>query len=143
MILNRGGYLALLFLPLIFTLFSLILAVLDSYGLGKSKTKINKDKKTIPFAKKIFLIGYAERCKYRRRFAKLFCYIYWIYLSTVLLCLILLIFSMIFPMIEPIFTMCVLIKLFVLDLPVIIYSFIATKHDKKHGGSNWRWIDKY
>ena len=50
--------------------------------------------------------------------------------------------SIIDSSVEEVFSLCVLAKVFIFDIPVNIYSFIMTKHDKKHGGVTWVWTDK-
>lgn len=140
--LNRDVLLCLLFCPNVFTSIFLWSAVYHLFELGKSKTRIKKEKKTISNFKKIMLIGYAERCKYHISIAKRLCYIYWGYSLTVFVCMVFWILSIIIPEAKEFFSICVLVKVFVLDIPVNIYSFVMTKHSKTGGGSTWVWADK-
>lgn len=140
--LSREVSLCLLFCPILFTYIFLWSAVHHLFELGKSKTRIKKEKKRIPIAKKILLIGYAERCEYHTIAAKRLCYIYWGYILITLVCIVILVLAMMFPIAEKFFSVCVLIKVVVLDVPVNLYSFIMTKHDKIRGGSTWVWTDK-
>lgn len=140
--LSREVLLCLLFSPVVFTSIYLWGSVHHLFALGKSKTRIKKDKKTISLKKKLLLIGYAERCEYHTSTAKRLSYIYWGYFSVTFVCIILWILSMIIPVVEELFSICVLIKVFVFDIPVNIYGFIMTKHDKVNGGVTWVWTDK-
>ena len=140
--LNREVLLCLLFCPVVFTNIFLWSAVYHLFKLGKSKTRIKKEKKTISIIKKLLLIGYAERCEYHTPTAKRMCYIYWGYALITLVCIVFWIFSIIIPEAEEFFSICVLVKVLVLDIPVNTYGFIMTKHNKPSGGVTWVWTDK-
>lgn len=140
--LSKEVLLCLLFCPIFFTYIYLWSAVHHLFELGKSKTRIKKDKKMIPITKKILLIGYVERCEYHAITAKRFCYIYWGYILITLVCIVFWLLSILFPTVEEFFSICVLAKVFIFDIPVNVYSFIMTKHDKKNGGTTWVWTDK-
>lgn len=137
--LSREGSLCLLFCPILFTYISLWSAVHHLFELGKSKTRIKKEKKRIPITKKLLLIGYGERCEYHAITAKRLCYIYWGYILITLICTVFWLFSLMFPTVEKFFSICVLVKVLILDIPVNAYGFIMTKHDKIRGGSTWVW----
>ena len=140
--LNREVLLCLLFCPVFFTSIFLWSAVYHLFELGKSKTRIKKEKKTTPLIKKLLLIGYAERCEYHTTTAKRLCYIYWGYVMVTFVCVAFGILSIIIPEAERTFSICVLIKVLILDIPVNTYGFIMTKHNKTSGGSTWVWTDK-
>lgn len=140
--LSRDVLFCLLFCPNLFTSIFLWSAVHDLFELGKSKTRVRKEKKTISKLKRIMLIGYAERCKSRVSIAKRLCYIYWIYALITFIGIVFSILSIMIPEAEELFLICVLAKVFVLDIPVNVYSFIMTKHNKTSGGVTWVWTDK-
>lgn len=134
--------LCLLFCPAVFTSIFLWSAVYHLFELGKSKTRIKKEKNTISIFKKILLIGYAERCEYHTSTARRLCYIFWGYALIIFVCIVFWILSIIIPEAEEFFSICVLVKVLALDIPVNTYSFIMTKHNKSSGGSTWVWTDK-
>lgn len=138
---NLALLLCILFCPTVFTLIYLLGSVYHIYALGKSKTKIKKEKKLIPFYKKVLLLGYPESCKYHMKTAKKLCYAYWIYLLVCFLCLALFFISRCHAAIYSVFSKSVFVKLFALDIPINLYGFIMTKHDKVNGGSTWVWTD--
>lgn len=140
--LSREVLLCLLFCPVVFTSIFLWSAVYHLFELGKSKTRIKKEKKTISIFKKILLIGYAERCEYHTSTARRLCYIFWGYALITFVCIVFWILSIIIPAAEEFFSICVLVKVLALDIPVNTYSFIMTKHNKSSGGSTWVWTDK-
>lgn len=140
--LSREVLLCLLFSPVVFTNIFLWSAVYHLFELGKSKTRIKKEKKTISIIKKLLLIGYAERCEYHTSIAKRLCCIYWGYALITFGCIVFWILSIIIPEAEEFFLICVLAKVLLLDIPVNTYSIIMTKHNKTSGGSTWVWTDK-
>ena len=140
--LSREVLLCLLFCPVVFTSIFLWSAVYHLFELGKSKTRIKKEKKTISILKKLLLIGYAERCEYNTSTARRLCYIFWGYALITFVCIVFWILSIIIPEAEEFFSICVLAKVLVLDIPVNTYSIIMTKHNKTSGGSTWVWTDK-
>lgn len=140
--LSREVLLCLLFCPVVFTSIFLWSAVYHLFELGKSKTRIKKEKKTISIFKKKLLIGYAERCEYHTSTARRLCYIFWGYALITFVCIVFWILSIIIPEAEEFFSICVLVKVLALDIPVNTYSFIMTKHNKSSGGSTWVWTDK-
>ena len=140
--LSREALLCFLFCPAAFSIYYLWDAVHHLFTLGKSKTKIKKENLLIPLYKKILLVGYAKRCEYHISVAKYLCYVYWGYLLITLVCTAFWMLSIIDSSVEEVFSLCVLAKVFIFDIPVNIYSFIMTKHDKKHGGVTWVWTDK-
>ena len=140
--LSREVLLCLLFCPVVFTSIFLWSAVYHLFELGKSKTRIKKEKKTISILKKLLLIGYAERCEYHTSTARRLCYIFWGYALITFVCIVFWILSIIIPEAEEFFSICVLAKVLVLDIPVNTYSIIMTKHNKTSGGSTWVWTDK-
>jgi uncharacterized membrane protein YjfL (UPF0719 family) len=139
---SREVLLCLLFCPVVFTSIFLWSAVYHLFELGKSKTRIKKEKKTISISKKLLLIGYAERCEYHTSTARRLCYIFWGYALITFVCIVFWILSIIIPEAEEFFSICVLVKVLVLDFPVNTYSFIMTKHNKSSGGITWVWTNK-
>lgn len=138
---SREVLLCLLFCPAFFTSIFLRGAVYHLFELGKSKTRIKKEKKAMSISKKLSLAGYVEICKYHASTAKRLCYIFWVYYITIFVCIVVWILSAIIPETEEFFSICVLVKVFVLDVPVNAYSFAMTKHNKS-GGVTWVWTDK-
>ena len=112
------------------------------FELGKSKTRIRKEKKAISRLKKLLLTGYAERCEHHVSTAKRLCYIFWAYAAGMLVCVALWAISTIAPGAEKVFSVCVLAKVIILDIPVNTYSFIMTKHSRSPGGITWRWTEE-
>lgn len=137
--LSRVDQLLLLFCPAIFTFICLWGAVQHLFELGKSKTGIKKERKSISPLKKLLLIGYAEKSKYHTAKAKRFCCVYWGYVMIMLVCIVLWLLSALLPAAGKFTSICVLAKLVVFDIPVNIYGFVMTKHDSKHGGVTWVW----
>lgn len=139
--LSRDVLLCLLFCPILFTSIYLWSAVQHLFELGKSKNKIKEEKKNISIFYKLLLIGYAKKCEYHASTAKRLCYIYWGYALTIFVCIVFWLFSILFPEIEKFFSICVLVKVLMLDIPINIYGFVMTKHNKKSGGSTWVWTE--
>ena len=139
---SREILLVLLFCPVVFTSIFLWSAVYHLFELGKSKTRLKKEKKAISILLKLLLIGYAERCEYHTSIAKKLCYIYWGYALIIFVCIVFWILSMIIPEVEEFFKICVLAKVIVLDIPLNAYGFFMTKHNKTNGGITWVWTDK-
>ena len=133
--LSSKALITLLFCPLPFISVALWGAVYHLYALGKSKTFISKDSKSIPFFKKVLLYGYVVNCKYHVSTAKKLCLVWWAYIFVVLLCIATWLYS---GKTTQFFTICIYIKVFVFDLPISIYSFVKTKHHK-NGGVTWVW----
>lgn len=140
--LNRNVLLCLLFCPNLFTSIYLWSAVHHLFELGKSKTRIKKEKKTISIFSKLLLIGYAKKCEYHTSKAKRLCYIYWGYTLITFICIVFWLLSIRIPEMKEFFSICVLVKVIMLDIPVNIYGFVMTKHNKTNGGSTWVWTDK-
>ena len=136
---DKASLICLLFCPAFFSLIHLWLAVNHLFELGKSKTKVRKEKKGLVLWKKLLLIEYAKNCKYYSTTAKRLSNIYWLYIFIVFCGATLLFISTFLPMIETVLTIFVISKVIVLDIPINIYSLIMTKHNKRGGGVVWRW----
>ena len=136
---DKASLICLLFCPAFFSLIHLWLAVNHLFKLGKSKTKVRKEKKEIGFVEKILLIGYAKKCKYYNTTANMLCNVYWLYIITFFCGTILSFISMMIPMFGKLASTLVIAKVVVLDIPINIYSLIMTKHNKRGGGVVWRW----
>ena len=136
---DKASLICLLFCPAFFSIGFLWTAVDHLFELGKSKTKVKKEKKEIGLVEKILLIGYAKKCKYYSTTAKRLSNIYWLYIFIVFCGATLLFISTVLPMIETVLTIFVISKVIVLDIPINIYSLIMTKHNKRGGGVVWRW----
>lgn len=128
-----------LFLPVIVSVI-LSTAVYSIYSMGKSKKFIKKEKKEIPFIKKILLIGYAENSKNYIIFAKAVCWIYWIYFIITIVCIALyhIDISAVLSDIDILFTALVFIRVYIMDIFIIGFFIIMTKAGKS-GGVAWRW----
>ena len=140
--LSEEVLICLLFCPVLLTSAFLWSAIHHLFELGKSKTRIIKDKQEITFVRKLLLIGYAEKCKHYTSKAKKLCYICWGYALVILVGFILWLLSRMSPVFTEVFSLCVYVKIVLLDVPINIYSFIMTRHDKTRGGITWAWTDK-
>lgn len=136
---NNKKVLLLIILPAVFTIFWLRDAVQHLYKLGKSKTRTKKERKTFSMCNKFFLVGYWKTCLFYQSTAKNITIIYRLYIVTIAICFLLFFACEISFHFTLIFKLFVFIKCLLLDIPIMIYSFIMTKHDKKHGGVTWRW----
>lgn len=123
----------------LFSVFQLRSAINHLCSLGKSKTKLKKERRGISVGKRILLLGYVETCKYYSSKARKFRYIYWSYIIILFICIILWLLSAFTSSLSQTLKLCALAKIYVLDIPINLYSFIMTKHDKKHGGCTWVW----
>ena len=132
----------LIFCPAFFTIVFLCTAILHIFELGKSKSRIKKERKNISFVKKVILWGYIKKCEYHAATAKTLCFIYWGYILTIILCTGVCFLAMMLPEIECFFTIFVIAKVSMLDIPINVYSFIMTRHNKKIGGVTWAFNDK-
>ena len=130
--------LVLLFAPIAFTAVFICDAVHHLYSLGKSKTRIAKERNSIPAFKKFILLGYVEKCNYHVSTAKKLCVVWWGYLLITLTCVLLFVLSAAIAKGSFLFYVCVFIKVFVFDVPINIYGLLMTRHSKK-GGIEWVW----
>lgn len=119
LMLSREVLLCLLFCPAVFTNIFIWSAVSHLFELGKSKSSVKKEKKVIPILKKLLLIGYAERCEHHISTAKRLCYIFWGYALSTFVCIVFWALSILIPETEVLFSICVLVKVLVLDIPVM------------------------
>lgn len=131
--------LALLLLP-IFTVPILHSATVSLFELGKSKTRIKKRKKELPFYKKVLLLGYVEQTEHYIRLANILCRAYWLTLSLQLLAIVCSLLSLVFPTLLPGLKIALVIRACILDVPALIFLFVMTKHGSKKGElSKWKW----
>ena len=139
---NTEAIICLTFCPAFFTCICLWTAIHHLFELGKSKSRIRKIKNSIPFFRRIMLVGYVEKCEYNISTAKRLYYLSLGYVFAMLVCIVLLIISTIDPQVFKVFSIFVYVKVFVLDIPVNIYGLVMTRPDKKRGGVTWVWTDK-
>lgn len=122
------------------SLFQLWSVVHSIYRIKRNNKGMRKERKEIPFIKKLLLIGYAERAKRHTEFAKGVCYIYWVYIVITFICIILYgtIGSNFYNNSEFIFKIFAFFRLYIMDGVIIVFFMIASKHGK-NGGVVWRW----
>lgn len=140
--LSREVLVCLLFCPLFFSIIYLRGAVLHLFELGKSKSKIKKDREAMLFIEKMSLVGYVKRCEHHTLIAKRLSHIYCVYILVTFSCIFFLLLSTPFPVVGKVFPICVLARIIALDIPINIFGLIMTKHDTKNGGSTWIWREE-
>lgn len=128
-----------LLLP-IFTVTILHSATDSLFELGKSKTKIKKLKKGLPFYKKVLLLGYVEQTERYIRLANILRWTYWLTLVLQVFAIVCSLLSLVFPTLLPGLEVALVIRACILDVPVLIFLFVMTKHGRRKGElSKWRW----
>lgn len=135
---SRESLAALLFCSAFFTVIWLRTAVYHLFCLGKSNTRIKKLKNQFSFLQKLSMRGYVQACKYHATTARRLYYVNLVYVFAMAICILLWLLSCLIPAISRAFSISVLLKLFLLDIPVNIFSFFMTKYAKS-GGITWRW----
>lgn len=128
----------LLFFPSFFSLSFLWLAYHSFYSLKKSKTMLKKMGQNIKFWQKLVLLYPIKTNSPYYRKAKIVRNIYYLLLIVLLLCLAVLVFTAAFSLDSSILRYCVMFKVVALDVPIVIISFIMSKHGK-NGGVVWKW----
>lgn len=136
--LSNDSIICLLFLLPFFTQFILYSAVCHIHDLGKSKTFQKKEKQTISLFKRIFLIGYVERCKYYVAQAKRLRTFYQIGIANQIICFLCWAFSLLFPVADTFLYFLVCARVLTFDIPVFLFFLLMTKHGK-NGGVTWKW----
>lgn len=134
---SDGTAVVLLLIP-VFSIPILRSAILHIYELGKSKTALKKAERKIPFRRKVLLTHYARDCTHYTRQAKRLTFVYWTYLGWEAVCVLCWALSGAFPAVGGVLNILVLIKAVLLDIPVILFFFLMTKHGK-NGGVTWKW----
>lgn len=118
-------------------------AILHIFSLGKSKNTLKKIRNKYSLPQRIILLHVKENknCKCHQTALKRLLIIWDIYITIFLLCAVLCVIILILgpKYYEIAFLWCVKVKAYIIDIPIVIYFFIMTKHDKKHGGITWRW----
>lgn len=135
-------YILISFLITPFSALQMWMAVYSAYCLGKSNSTLRKRGRVRAWWKKLSLFDYVEQCKYYQTQSKWIRRLYWLDLSLLVLCSVLVLLHWLIPLLCPMLEVCARIKVFGIDLPFAIYAFIMTKHDKVHGGCQWRWEDR-
>ena len=130
---TKEAALCLLFCPALLTGTVLWSVVLSIYELGKSRTRVRKEKRQIPFLGRLLLIGYARRCEYHALAARRLCYLSWVYMLAILAGTALWLCGL-----EHALYLCAALKACILDIPINVYGFVMTKHGKS-GGVVWKW----
>lgn len=136
---NIGDQLVLLFVPNVFSVFTLVSSIRSLYSLGKSKTRMKKESRSIPILEKLCLIGYVKRCNFYPKTARRLCQTYWAYGFFWMIGIVLVILSYCIPPLEYICSIWTMIKILVFDIPLVFYIFIMTKYCKQDGRIMWRW----
>ena len=134
---SDGTAVVLLLIP-VFSIPILRSAILHLYELGKSKTALKKSERKIPFRRKVLLTYYARDCSHYTRQAKCLTFVYWAYLGWEAVCILCWAFSGAFPAVGRVLNILVSIKAALLDIPIILFFFLMTKHGK-NGGVIWKW----
>ena len=137
-LLSREALVCLIFCPAFFTFITLSTAIQYLFELGKSNSRIKKEKAAIPLIKKLLLKEYAEKCRYHISTAKTLCRLYWAYLFLLFLCIVLWMLSAAAAKFAPVFTVVVLTKL-MFDIGINLYGFAMSRWDRKHGGVTYKW----
>ena len=109
---------------------------------GKSKTRIKKINKDIQLYKRLLLLYPIEKASKKAQKQTIVQRIYWFYLMVFCFCLIILLISYCYPPIDKLVIYGAYLKLLLIDLPILIYSFIMTKHGKT-GGVVWEWEENH
>ena len=140
---SPGSLLILIIIPFLLYHFSLRLAIISIYELGKSKSFLKKEKPQISFFGKLSLYGFVARCKRKKKLAYKFYYFNLIYSLIAFLCIILWLLSLLWLTLKPIAIICMIAKSFIFEVPYVVYYFINTKRDRRRGrgGVIWRWED--
>lgn len=136
---SREGSVILLLCPSIFTVIDIRIAILHLFELGKSKTRIKKITKSMPFIEKVNLKGYVERCEFHRKAAVRIRKFYLIYLLVLISGLAVMLLSLIVAPLRQIADYWGGIKFLCLDVPFTLFSMFMPEHDRKHGGVTWKW----
>lgn len=134
---SDGTAVVLLLIP-VFSISILRSAILHIYELGKSRTALKKSERKIPFRRKLLLTRYARDCAHYTRQAEHLTFAYWAYLGWEAVRLLCWALSGIFPAAGGVLSILVLIKAALLDIPIILFFFLMTKHGK-NGGVTWKW----
>lgn len=135
---NHDDLLALILIPSLYSLFVFRSTVISLFQLGKSKTRLKKEKSTIPLKDRVFLCKYVEECKKYQALAKKSRALYLAEIGLLFVFLILWFISLWINSFLHILQYSVLGKCFFLDLPATLFFFFMTKHGKS-GGCVWRW----
>lgn len=124
------------------TLTTLKSAIWSFFIIGKSKSTLNKISKQYTFLQRLRLCQVKdgkENCKYHKKALDVFWHLRSVYLW--ILCLTglahLLMLLRILP--EGIWEKYLYVKWFGVDAVAMVFHFIMTKIDRKHGGCIWRW----
>lgn len=133
--------LCLFFCLSFFSIIHLRSAVYHLFSLGKSRTRVKKEEKSMDWVSKALLYGYFQKVQQRRILAQRICTVYWIYLVLIVIGLCILTLSALSSLNMVLFTAVVYIKLIILDIPINLYSFVMTKHNQ-NGGVTWRWTEE-
>lgn len=136
---SRDASIVLLLCPSLFTFTFIISATLHLFELGKSKTRIKKIAKSIPLIEKVSLKGYVDRCEYHRNVAIRIRRFYLIYLLVLVGGFMVILLSSFVASLDHIADYFGFLKFLFLDFPFILFCFLQTKHDQKHGGVTWKW----
>ena len=108
--------------------------------LRRSKSKIRKDDKLIPWYKKLLLTGYWMKWKHHDKLARALCISYWCLIAIVLIGVILYTLSLFFPLFENIFWYFAIGEICIIDLSGIAFGLLTRGHDKnRNNHSDWIW----
>jgi len=135
---DHGLALVSLVLIPIFTHIILRSAVNHIYALGRSSTYLKKHRRDIPFVRRILLTGYEENCKYYAVQARRLRKIYWISTGYQLICILCWALSGVLSPAADVLPYLISIKVVLLDIPLLVFFFVMTKHGK-NGGVTWKW----
>lgn len=136
---SRSNSIVLLICPCFITLTFVVTAILHLFELGKSKTRVKKETKAIPFFKKLSLKGYVDRCEHHRKLAARIRSFYIVYQFVVVVGLAVFLISSFITALAQVANCFGIVKFLTMDCPFIIFSIVNTKYNKKHGGVIWKW----
>lgn len=126
--------------PSVFSFIFICDALLHIFRLGKSKNHLKKIRKSYTFGQRIAMKHISvENCKYHKSTVKRFLLLRKVYIIVFLFFLFLGLLTLVFHRLYIVWYWGIRGKGVLLDAPVILYSFIMTKNDMKHGGVTWRY----
>ena len=141
--LNPGELIFIFLIAFLFSVFILIGAILHIWELGKSNSARKKIRKQYTLIQRIALKHVRDNmaCKcYPATLRKLFVALR-IYLIVSTLTFILLVILLLLgpEHYKAALFWGIKLRAYILDIPIFVWFFFMTKHDKKHGGCTWRW----
>ncbi len=143
---NPGEMIFIFLIALLSSIFELSGAILHIWRLGKSKSTLEKIRKQYTLIQRIALkhVRDNKACKYfpatlQKLFVALRIYMIVSAVTLVLLVILLLLGPEHY---NAALFWGIKLRAYIFDIPIAVWSFFMTKHDKKHGGCTWRWEEE-